>query len=181
MCLISKLRYGLTRTFLLTLSVVLSGCHDADLAALQHEIEAMGRASAVVEKPVTTTSFPPDTVAGHLFDDDRRSPFEPPGQLSAPAMVPRPGLPPDGQTPAGPLQTFTLDELVLVGTLTFDGRSSALVRDPAGKLHRVSIGTRLGADFGRVTEITASAVQLLETVPAASGWEKRVSTMALKD
>lgn len=174
-CLLARLG------FVLACPVLLSGCHDADLEALRHEIETMKNAPPGVEAAARKIAITPDIPTRHVFDGDRRSPFETPDQQSQPAVIPPPGLPPGEQKPAEPLQAFALDELILAGTLTFDGKSSALVRDPAGTLHRVSLGDRMGKHRGRITEITASAVQLMETVPAANGWEERVSTMTLED
>ncbi|MGO2132106.1 MAG: pilus assembly protein PilP [Halomonas sp.] len=184
----SKLWFERSQTLALAvlafvLVTLLSGCRDAGLNELQITLNEGGAALNTVSDAVpgevepAALSEPP---VGYLFDD-RRSPFVTPGTPPEVAATEHFDMTPNDGRSAEPLEAFALDELRLVGTLTFNGRTSALVRDPAGKVHQLSIGSRMGADFGRITGITASAVQLVETVPASSGWIERASTLVLGD
>lgn len=173
------------------LVTLLSGCRDAGLDELQKTLNESGAAHDTVAG-TAPSAVPSDAElaalpgplskpsVGYLFDD-RRSPFDTPDVPTGIAVTPHSDMMPDDGRPAEPLEAVALNELRLVGTLTFNGSSSALVRDPAGKVHRLSVGSRMGTDFGRITEITDNAVQLVETVPAGGGWVARTSTLVLGD
>lgn len=186
--LMSEPRSGLVQALAqailaLVLVTLLNGCRDAGLGELQHTLDEGSAAPGTIPDGAELAALPEPVSGapvGYLFDDGR-NPFEAPGVPPEVAVVKHSGITPDDGRLAEPLEAFSLDELILVGTLTFGGRSSALVRDPAGKVHRLSVGSRMGADFGRITEITSSAVHLMETVPAGGGWVERASTLVLGD
>lgn len=68
-----------------------------------------------------------------------------------------------------PLEEFPLDALRLVGTLTIGGQQFALVKDPTGVVHRVTIGNYLGQNYGKITQIAETEVALREIVPDGFG------------
>ncbi|WP_051233916.1 pilus assembly protein PilP [Halomonas halocynthiae] len=163
------------------MSVLLfGGCYDADLSELQRSLDAHEVVVGDAAVPVAATEPVLEATAVYLFEGER-SPFEMPRVSSGARRAEYSGIAPDHGRRAEPLEAFALTELMLVGTLMFDGKSSALVRDPVNRVHRLSIGSHLGADFGRITEITPSAVRLVETVPSAGGWVERVRILTLGD
>lgn len=92
------------------------------------------------------------------------------------------GIAPDPNRNREFLESFPLDSLDMVGTLTYQGRQYALVRDPEGAVHRVSEGNYMGQNYGKITEITASEIRLTEIVPdGLGGWMERQSAVALDD
>ena len=76
------------------------------------------------------------------------------------------------------LEDFGLQSLKLVGTMSQEGSSWALIRQDSGSIHRVQIGNHLGLNHGQIVNISEQNLQLMETVPNGLGcWESRPMTM----
>jgi len=91
------------------------------------------------------------------------------------------GLKPDLNRPKEPLEAFPLESVKVVGVLQQAKQTFALVRADA-TVYRVKAGNYMGQNFGLVTGITESQVQLRELVQDASGdWVERVSTLQLQE
>ena len=91
------------------------------------------------------------------------------------------GLKPDLNRPKEPLEAYPLESVKVVGMLQQAKQAFALVRADA-TVYRVKVGNYLGQNFGLVTGITESQVQLRELVQDASGdWTERVSTLQLQE
>jgi type IV pilus assembly protein PilP len=89
---------------------------------------------------------------------------------------------PDLQRPKEYLERFELDTLDMVGTFKKGSSDWALVRDPDGVVHRVSVGNYLGKNFGRVLAINTNQVNLSEFISnGAGGWLVREAEIALND
>ena len=68
----------------------------------------------------------------------------------------------------------------MVGTLSDQRASFGLVQDAQGLVHRVTVGNHLGQNFGRITKITDSEIQLVEIVPdGLGGYLERPAAIAL--
>ena len=90
-------------------------------------------------------------------------------------------LKPDLNRPKEPLEAFPLESVKVVGMLQQAKQTFALVRADA-TVYRIKVGNYLGQNFGLVTGITESQVQLRELVQDASGdWTERVSTLQLQE
>ena len=63
---------------------------------------------------------------------------------------------------SSPLAAYELNELRLVGLLRRGQRHSGLILDPSGAVHRVEAGDYLGRNQGRVEQVSAVGVKLLE-------------------
>ena len=91
------------------------------------------------------------------------------------------GLKPDLNRPKEPLEAFPLESVKVVGVLQQGKQIFALVRADVS-IYRVKVGNYMGQNFGLVTGITESQVQLRELVQDASGdWAERVSTLQLQE
>lgn len=79
------------------------------------------------------------------------------------------------------LEQFSLDNLVMVGTMQKPGNALwALVRDGNGGVVRVQRGEYMGQNHGRVVGITESKINLIEIVPNGLGsWLERPRALAL--
>ena len=79
------------------------------------------------------------------------------------------------------LEQFSLDNLVMVGTMQKPGNALwALVRDGNGGVVRVQRGEYMGQNHGRVVGITESKINLIEIVPnGLGGWLERPRALAL--
>jgi len=91
------------------------------------------------------------------------------------------GLKPDLNRPKEPLEAYPLESLKMVGVLQQRKASYALVKADTG-LYRVAIGNYMGQNFGLITLITDSQIQLRELIQDAVGdWTERQSTLQLQE
>ena len=80
-----------------------------------------------------------------------------------------------------PLEFFTLDGMVMVGSVTKQGRPFALLRVD-NLLYQVKIGDYLGQNYGKITKITETEIALREIVQDAAGeWIERPSSLQLQE
>ena len=91
------------------------------------------------------------------------------------------GLKPDLNRPKEPLEAYPLESLKMVGVLQQKKANHALVKADTG-LYRVSVGNYMGQNFGLITGITDSQIQLRELIQDAVGdWTERQSTLQLQE
>jgi type IV pilus assembly protein PilP len=111
-------------------------------------------------------------------DQDLRDPFEPaPPQATSQNLA---GPHPDQNRPREPLEAFPLDSLKMVGTIGTSGSIEALLKDPQGVIHQVRVGEYMGQNYGHVTQVTTTEVDLVELVSNGSGgWMERDASIAL--
>lgn len=83
--------------------------------------------------------------------------------------------------PTQPLEEYTLEELLMKGTMTSaSGRIVALIQSPAGEIERVQIGSYMGKNHGRIVAINPNQISLLEIVPdGQDGYIERPRTLIL--
>ena len=79
------------------------------------------------------------------------------------------------------LESFPLDSMALVGSLTKAGQPVALIKVD-NLLYQVRPGSYLGQNYGRVTKISETEVTLREIVQDAVGeWIERPATLQLQE
>ena len=79
------------------------------------------------------------------------------------------------------LESFPLDAMTLVGSLTKGGQPVALVK-VENLLYQVRPGNHLGQNYGRITGITETEVRLREIVQDAVGeWIERAAILRLQE
>ena len=109
----------------------------------------------------------------------RRSPFVP---EEPQRIVQDTGLGPNLDRPRELLEGGPLDSLRMVGTLRNAQGDYGLVQDSEGLVHRVTIGNHLGQNYGRITTITESEIQLIEIIPDGLGsYYERPAGIGLSD
>ena len=80
-----------------------------------------------------------------------------------------------------PLEAFPLDTMSMVGSLNKVGHPTALLKVDK-LLYQVQEGAYLGQNYGRITEITETGIQLREIVQDATGdWIERNASLALQE
>lgn len=92
------------------------------------------------------------------------------------------GVIPDVEREKEYLETFSLDNLAMVGSINMNGDGSrwALVKDEKGEVHRVSVGDYMGLDYGKVVAVNSDNVELLEIVTnGRGGWMKRPRSVVM--
>lgn len=78
-----------------------------------------------------------------------------------------------------PLESSPLDAVVMVGSLIKVGQPVALVRVD-NLIYQVKAGNYLGQNYGRITQVTETALTLREIVQDAAGeWIERAATLQL--
>lgn len=80
-----------------------------------------------------------------------------------------------------PLESFPLDSMSMVGSITRNSTRYALLRVD-NLLYQVKSGDYLGLNFGRVMKISETDISLREVVQDAAGeWVERTSTLQLQE
>ena len=152
--------------------VFVSGCFDdtSDLSEHMEQVKA------------TTTSRIAPMPEVHPFNHydysafDFRSPFSLPKPEAIQQKIQQMTgcISPDPRRRRQPLEKFALGDLTMRGTMGDDGILWALVEASDFTLHRVSIGSYLGLFNGRITEVGAKSVKLIELAPDGAGcWVER--------
>jgi len=108
-----------------------------------------------------------------------RSPFQPVGPNSMGSAA---GVRPSVRRNREFLEGFSLDTLKMVGTFKVGGNAYGLVQSRDGLVSKVRPGNYLGQNDGKVTDITASKISLVEIVPdGLGGYIERPASLALSD
>jgi type IV pilus assembly protein PilP len=164
---------------MILLSTVLVSCADERFADLDRFMaEKRARPGGVIEPIPTFTAYEAFAYAATTF----RSPFDRPVEVERLSqLASRSTVRPDTQRPRGYLERFTLDSLVMVGSLRRNGTDWTLIKDPDGGVHRVKRGDYLGRDHGRIADMGSSYVAVVEIVPDGmeDGWVERPRTIEL--
>lgn len=80
-----------------------------------------------------------------------------------------------------PLEAYPLDVMAMVGSLGKTGVPTALLKVD-NLLYQVRVGNYLGQNYGRITLINESSIQLREIVQDATGdWVERTATLDLQE
>lgn len=158
---------------LLMMTAVLAGC-----AAEEDDLDAFLKNPGVnpqrIEKLATTKQFPSVQYTRNLI----RDPF-----IAKLTVAPSNSAePPVKAGDRQPLEMFSLESLSMVGMIQMDGKPYALIRDPESQVHRVTLGQRLGQNYGKVIQVTRNGVQLKESVQNNTGaWVEIDSSMPYQE
>lgn len=158
----------------LLLCGLLTGCGDdrSDLTAY---------VDSVKERPPQPIEPLPEVAHYQPFayvPGGRRAPFTPTQHPSEPSRRHN-GIQPDTHRPTDPLEQFPLDALHMVGTITSDGITYALILAPDHVLHRVKRGDHLGQNYGEIKSVSDSGITITEIVPdGTGGYIKRGAALA---
>ncbi|HIM08944.1 MAG TPA: pilus assembly protein PilP [Gammaproteobacteria bacterium] len=165
----------------------LSGCVSRDISSLEDQVaEIMARPGGRIE-PLPEIK-PYEAYAYQSGNEDARNPFKLFYVISKPEITDD-AIVDDGLTEEmereinrnrEELEQFELDSLRMVGTIDNESNNWAIVLDPNGVVHRVSVGNYIGANIGKVINIYEDRVELREIVQDSGGrWEEREAALAL--
>lgn len=162
-------------------SVALAGCTDDGVEDVRAWMEETKRQTPVkVAKIAEPKTFVPFAYGGK----DSMDPYDPAKLAVALAKLQAKtgaGLKPDMDRPREPLESVPLDTLRMVGTLQKVGSSQALLQSDKS-VFQVKVGNYIGQNFGRITGISESGVDLKEIVQDASGeWIERPARLELQE
>lgn len=165
---------------ILVTTLCLTGCFD-DISDIQTEleevkaktrprVEPLPQAKEFIHIPYTTANV--------------RSPFsEPtPEAIQDRFSQQKDCMQPDPNRRKEPLERFALDNLKMRGTLGDGGKIWALVESSDKALHRISVDNYMGLFHGKITQVEATHIDLLELIPDGSGcWVERTTRMQMFD
>jgi type IV pilus assembly protein PilP len=96
----------------------------------------------------------------------------------------KPGvLQPDTNRPKEALEAFPLESLKYVGSLSKNKLNYALIKTPDNTIQQVKIGNYVGPNFGLVTQINESAIEIKEIIQddLTGNWVGRNSSINLQE
>lgn len=171
-----KLVYFSGTAALMSSMLLLSGCGGGQ-QSLKQELETMSKdlPSGIKPLPVVKPYDPFPYEAQNM-----RDPFAN-AQVAQEAVASKGGVAPDANRAKDPLEEYSLDQIKMVGSLSRDGVTTALVK-VEGSLFNVGVGRYMGQDFGRVVGVTKSSIQLKEIVRDSSNfWTERTNKLDLQE
>lgn len=138
-------------------------------------------------KPTTTPVPEPKDFSPHTYDGRTAvDPFDAQKvQMSvarqAQARASASAIKPDLDRRREVLEGFSLDQIRMVGVMRNVGANVALL-ETSGQLHKVQVGNYIGQNFGLITRVAETEVQLKEIVQDAAGeWVERTAKLELQE
>ena len=162
-------------------SLLLGGCSEHSISDLERYVSAekakkAGRIKAVPEFKAYDSYV-------YTVGENSRSPFEPVQQeemVSNLAEVAGGGLSPDTNRHRESLESFPLDTLRYVGSLERDGNMWAIIISPNALIHKIQVGNYIGQNYGKITDISDSRVEISELVTnGMGGWIERLAGLSM--
>ena len=125
-------------------------------------------------KTAETFAFSPDGL---------RNPFQPAEAVQETVAVKAGnGVLPDQTRPKEELESFSLDSLRMVGTVTQKNILWGLIKTSDGTIHRVRRGNYMGQNYGKIVRVIEERVELLEILRDEPGiWREQQAILALVD
>ena len=177
------LTFSLRISALSLLAITLAGCGGGNEAELRTWMEDTRKTMRPTTQPVPEPKqFTPFSYEAKALID----PFDPQKMILAAARQAQSrsstsSIRPDLDRRREMLEGYPLDQLKMVGTLQQSGNQVALI-DAAGQTFMVRRGNYMGQNFGLVTKISETEVDLKEIVQDAAGeWIERPTKLELQE
>jgi type IV pilus assembly protein PilP len=161
---------------------LLAGCGNDDFTDLNRYI------SEVKAKPKEPVKPLPEikVVEPFIFKPESlRDPFKPleqPEQANDSEVSTGSGIKPDTTRRKEELESFPLDGLRMVGTVTVKSSLWGLVKASEGTIYRVKVGNYMGKNYGKIIRIVGDKIELMEIVPDKPGsWREQPASIALTE
>ncbi|MGH8560318.1 MAG: pilus assembly protein PilP [Methylococcales bacterium] len=173
---------GLRYIIVLSAAVLFSACGDGSLSDLEDFVkEVKSREQSAIEPMPefkTVESFQLDT-------SDLRNPFMPTENTVAPdVLIASNGIKPDIARPREDLESYSLDSLRMVGTVTMASKLWALIEADDGTIHRVQNGNYMGQNHGQIIRILENQIELMEILPdpaSLGNWRNQQASVKLAE
>ncbi|GAB4187097.1 MAG: pilus assembly protein PilP [Wenzhouxiangellaceae bacterium] len=168
----------LRRLLLLLVPVLVAACSGSMSDLQQYVNQVKTRPPEAIEPIPPVKAADTFTYEAHSL----RDPFRFEETSEEPTATTGSGPRPDANRRKEYLESFPLDTLQMVGTLSQGEMTWALVQDLDGLVHRVTEGNYLGQNHGRVSLVAADRVELTELVPDGNGgWLQRDATISVTE
>lgn len=168
-------------TGVLLATLALAGCGDNGLTEMRQWMDGVKKETRVI---VPKISEPKIYVPVAYTGKDLIEPFNPNKLLIALAKIRAEsdnGLKPDMNRRREALEAFPLDTLKMVGIIERPNMKNALIQVDKS-IYQAKIGNYLGQNFGMITKITDSEVEVKEIVQDAAGdWTERMTKLELQE
>ena len=160
--------------------VLLAGCA-GDFDELQTWLEGARKATQPRVKPLQPPrKFEPDSY-GLAQSVDPFSPQKMAAAIRQEATQPNSLLAAELVRRKEPLESYPLDTIAMVGSLARQGSFFALLRVD-NLVYLVKPGDHIGQNYGRVTKVEETRVEIRELVQDASGdWVARTAALQIQD
>lgn len=159
----------------LSLCLALSACGDGDFQDLRDFMATTGKDGGGKLEPLP----PIKTVEMFEYNPDGlQNPFQPRNLRPTGKDLP------EADRPKEPLEEFSLDELRMVGTLRKPGQPIyAIVKHATkGTLYTIRVGGHIGLNYGKVTAINESGMEIKELLQDANGeWTTSKALMTMTE
>lgn len=164
------------------------GCKKKSTVVVSYlELEERLKEKRENTKPIKVTPIEPmPPVGSFLFDPEGlRDPFSPIDRSienSTQQVLATSGIQPDYNRHKEELESYSLDTLRMVGTVSMKKVLWGLIKANDGTIHRVNVGNYLGKNHGRILRILQDRVELMEIVPDQPGaWREHQTSIALSE
>ena len=165
---------------LLSTTFLLSACNSSghdDLKLFIDQVTSKGGSGNIEPIPAFTPYKPFDYDANLL-----RAPFDRPVVIVNPLeLVSSETVTPDENRLKEYLESFSVESLIMVGTIEREGEFFALISDPNDSVHYVKEGNYMGKNYGRIIRTTPTNVQIMEIISAGGGWVERPRSLKLRE
>lgn len=166
---------------IIMLASVMAGCGDGGVQEVKQWMEETRQQTRVaIPKLSEPKKFTPFVYGGK----DSVDPFNPNKLAVAFAKLQSKSnnaLAPDPDRRREPLESYPLDSITMVGTLQKPGLSYALLQVDK-TVFQAKVGNYIGQNFGMITQITETEVDLKEVIQDASGeWVERKAKLELQE
>lgn len=163
------------------LSAGLSGCGDGGVHEVKQWMDETRAQSRVVVPPIAEPKKFAPFVYSARNDVDPYNPMKLSTALAKLQANSTSNIKPDLDRRREPLEAYPLDTVTMVGTLQKPGLSYALLQVDKS-VFQAKVGNYVGQNFGMVTRITDTEVELKEIVRDASGeWVERKAKLELQE
>ena len=163
--------------YLVIASALLAGCGGEEFQDLRDFVKNSGAdMRGKIPPPPNVKLYEP---FAYVNDENLSDPFKPRKPEAAQSGA-HSGNEPDFNRPKEALEEFPLDGLKMVGYVYKGKVGYAVVRAPDKKLYQVKAGNYIGMNFGLITKVTDTEIEIKEMVQDSTGdWSERISNLQL--
>ncbi|HWT73009.1 MAG TPA: pilus assembly protein PilP [Oxalicibacterium sp.] len=175
----NSLRLMVRTSTVLMLLGLLYGCGDGGIQDVNQWMQETRAQTRVSIKPLS----PPKTFTPYAYDAKGREDPYSPNKLAVAFAKSKGGgaIHPNLDRRREALESYPLDTLHMVGTLSKPGMTYALILADKS-VYQVKVGNYIGQNLGMITKITENEIELKEVVQDASGeWVEREAKLELQE
>jgi type IV pilus assembly protein PilP len=155
----------------ITCLALLNGCSrssERDLTAFVAQLKQ--KMTSMPQKSILTTLQSPAPVTYNQAAN--RSPFLSSATTSAGGPIPE---------NAPPVNSYIISSLKFVGTIEQNNSTWAVILTPNNKVYKVTIGDKIGTQYGKIIHIFRDRVEVIEQIKEGNNVTQRLVTLPLRD